>query len=239
MIAPLIRKLSAAGSLTDADQETLWRLSPRTRKVPARQDLTCEGDPPENVHLVLAGFACRYKILPRGKRIITALMVPGDFCDLHVAILDEMDHSIATLTPCEVVEIPRATIRDLTENHPRIAHALWWAMLVDEAVLREWLVGIAGREAPERLAHRLCELLLRLRAVGLAEADGYPLPFTQYTLAEMLGLTPVHVNRVLSEMRLNRLVVLKHRHLHIPDVARFQAFCNFNPNYLHQTPREK
>ena len=239
MINSLIRKLSAAGSLIEADHEILRRVSLRSQQIPARQDLTCEGDRPENVRVVLSGFACRYKVSPRGKRNIAALMVPGDFCDLHVAILDEMDHSIATLTPCTVVEISRATIRDLTENHPRITHALWWATLVDEAVLREWLFGLAEREAPERMAHLFCELLLRLQTVGMAKHDGYALPFTQIDLGEMLGMTSIHVNRVLREMRLANLIVLTRRYLQIPDVARLQAFCDFSPNYLHRTPRVK
>ncbi|MCJ2055011.1 Crp/Fnr family transcriptional regulator [Methylobacterium sp. J-048] len=239
MIDTLIRKLSIAGGLTEGDLKTLRRASLHSRQVPARQDLTTQEDRPENVHLVLSGFVCRYKILPRGQRHITALMVPGDFCDLHVAILDEMDHSIATLTPCTVVEISRSTIRDLTENHPRIAHTLWWATLVDEAVLREWLVGLAGREAAERMAHLFCELLLRLSVVGLAEKDGYALPFTQIDLADMLGLTPVHVNRVMKHLRSEGMIVLKKRRLEIPDVARLKAFCDFVPTYLHHTPRAK
>ncbi|MCJ2143890.1 Crp/Fnr family transcriptional regulator [Methylobacterium sp. E-066] len=239
MIETLIRKLSTAGGLTEADLVTLRRASLHSRPVPARRDLTSEEDRPDNVHLVLSGFVCRYKILPKGQRHITALMVPGDFCDLHVAILDEMDHSLGTMTPCTVVEIPRATIQDLTENHPRIAHALWWATLVDEAVLREWLVSLAGREAAERMAHLFCELLLRLRVVGLAEKDGYALPFTQIDLADMLGLTPVHVNRVMKHLRSEDLIVLKKRRLEIPDVARLKAFCDFVPTYLHHTPRAK
>ncbi len=237
MFDALIRKLDMAGSLTEADHQTVRHLSLRSRQVPARQDLTCEGDRPENVHLVLSGFACRYKVLPRGKRNITALMVPGDFCDLHVAILDERDHSIATMTPCMVVEIPRATIRDLTENHPRIAHAMWWATLVDEAILREWLISLAGREASRRIAHLFCELLLRLQAVGLAREDGYAIPFTQVDLADMLGLTPVHVNRVLRDLRSTGLIVLAQRRLRIPDVTRLKTYCEFNPNYLHRVPR--
>ena len=239
MLDTLIRKLSIAGGLTQADHKTLRQISLRSRQIPPNQDLTCEGDRPENVHLVLSGFACRYKVLTRGKRHITMLMVPGDFCDLHVAILDEMDHSIATMTPCTVVEIPRATIRDLTENHPHIAHALWWATLVDEAVLREWLVGIAGREAPERMAHLFCELQVRLQAVGLAKDDGYALPFTQIDLADMLGLTPIHVNRVLRDMRIRGLITLSRRYLQIPDVARLHDYCDFSPGYLHRTPRTK
>ncbi|MCJ2055905.1 Crp/Fnr family transcriptional regulator [Methylobacterium sp. J-048] len=239
MIHTLIRKLSTAGGLTEADEGTLRRVSLHSRQVPAHQDLTSEEDRPENVHLVLSGFVCRYKILAKGQRHITALMVPGDFCDLHVAILDEMDHSLGTITPCTVVEIPRTTIQDLTENHPRIAHALWWATLVDEAVLREWLVSLAKREAAERMAHLFCELLLRLSVVGLAEKNGYALPFTQLDLADMLGLTPVHVNRVIKYLRSEDLIVLKKRRLEIPDVARLKTFYDFVPTYLHHTPRAK
>lgn len=235
----LIRKLGAAGGLTEADHQTLKRVSLLSRQISARRDLTCEGDRPENVHLVLSGFVCRYKILPRGRRHITALMVPGDFCDLHVTILDEMDHSIGTMTPCTVVEISRTTIQDLTSNHPRIAHALWWATLVDEAVLRQWLVGLAGREAAERMAHLFCELLLRLRIVGLVKENGYALPFTQTDLADMLGLTPVHVNRVMQHLRSEDLIIIKRRHLWVPDTARLMTYCGFDPKYLHHASRQK
>ncbi|SFN03077.1 Crp/Fnr family transcriptional regulator [Methylobacterium pseudosasicola] len=239
MFDTLIRKLSQAGGLTEADHKTLRQVSLRSRQVPARRDLTSEEDRPENVHLVLSGFVCRYKILPKGQRHITALMVPGDFCDLHVAILDEMDHSIGTMTSCTVVEISRATIHDLTANHPRIAHALWWATLVDEAVLREWLVCLAGREASKRMAHLFCELLLRLSVVGLVKDDSYTVPFTQIDLADMLGLTPVHVNRVVQHLRSENLIVLRRHHVQIPDKARLMTYCDFIPNYLHRRPRVK
>ena len=234
---PLIRKLKAADSLTEEDQATLQRVCQRTRNVEARRDLTREGDRPENVHLVLDGFACRYKVKPDGHRHIMALLVPGDFCDLHVAILDHMDHSIATITPCTMVEIPRLTILDLTENYPGIARALWWATLVDEAVLREWLVNVGSRSANERLAHFACEMLLRLGNVGLADGDGYRLPLTQVDLADLLGMTSVHVNRTLQSLREADLIVLKSRRFHIPDVARLSAYCGFNPNYLHLRQR--
>ena len=230
---PLIRKLSAAGCLTYHDHAVLTEICSRPRSIAAGQDLIRIGDPPSDVHLVLSGLAYRYKILPDGHRPILAVMVPGDFCDLHVTILGQMDHSIATFTSCAVVDIPAATIRDLTENHPRLARALWWSTLVDEAILREWLVGMGRREAAERLAHLLCELLLRLQVAGIADEDGYDLPLTQIELADITGMTPVHVNRTLRELRSAELIVLKHRRLTIPDVARLKAFCSFDPIYLH------
>jgi CRP-like cAMP-binding protein len=233
----LIRKLDHAGGLTDADRVILLRACASPRLVAASQDLTCDGDRPENVHLILRGFAYRYKILPGGKRQITAVFIPGDFCDLHVAILHRMDHSIATLLPCEVVYLSRATIVDLTAGYPRIARALWWATLVDEAILRAWLVNMGQREASRQIAHLFCELHARLDAVGLAIHDeagtAFDMPLRQTDIADMLGMTAVHVNRMLQELREAELIALKHRRLQIPDLARLQAFCSFDPAYLH------
>jgi CRP-like cAMP-binding protein len=168
------------------------------------------------VHLILDGFACRYKLTDEGTRQIMAYLVPGDFCDLHVFILKEMDHSIATLSRCTVGDIPRDRILTLLER-PAIAKALWWATLVDEAVLREGLVNIGRREAAERIAHLVCELLLRLRAVGLANGGGFELPITQAELADIVGLSDVHVNRSLQALREAGLITLKGKHLVILD----------------------
>lgn len=135
------------------------------------------------------------------------------------------------------MDISAATVRELTENHPRIAHALRWATLVDEAVLREWMAGLGRREAAERMAHLFCELLLRLQQVGLADEDGCDLPISQADLADILGLTSVHVNRTLRHLREMNLVVLKRRRLNVIDVSRLRAFCDFDPAYLHLTAR--
>jgi CRP-like cAMP-binding protein len=187
---------------------------------------------------VISGFACRYKVLRNGSRQIVALLVPGDFCDLHVAILGTMDYSIATLSPCTIADLSRATVLDLTEQYPRIGRALWWATLVDEAVSREWLVNIGRREAPQRMAHLFCELLMRFQAVGLADGDSCPFPLTQVDLADALGLTPVHVNRTVQALRQAGLIVLQKRRLAIPDVDSLKMFCDFDPEYLHLVKRQ-
>ena len=237
MSNPLIRKLEVADGLTDEDRATLERLCDHAQQVAADKDLTCEGDRPENVHLVLDGFAARYKLLADGKRQIMAVLLPGDFCDLHVAILREMDHSIMTLTPCTIVTIPRATIIELTENHPRINRALWWSTLVDEGVLREWLVNLGQRQAEERMAHFFCEMLVRLQTVGLADESSYALPLTQAELGDIFGISSVHVNRALQDLRKADLIILKNRRLEIPDVDRLKAYSGFRPNYLHLSSR--
>lgn len=230
---PLTLKLEHGADLRDEDRRRLDALISRNRQVSAHEDLIREGEAPDDVHLVLDGLACRYKLLPNGRRQIVAFLVPGDFCDLHVAILSEMDHSIATVTPCTVVDVPRAAIDELTACHPRITRALWWATLVDEGTLREWLTNMGQRPADQRLAHLLCELLTRLQIVGRSSGNSYELPLTQVELGETLGLSTVHVNRTLQRLREEGLITLRGGILTIPDVGRLKQRAEFEPRYLH------
>jgi CRP-like cAMP-binding protein len=229
----LTRKLESFEPLSDQARWALNGLVIKVRQVGARQDLIQEGDKPENVLLILDGFACRYKVLPDGQRQIMALLVPGDFCDLNVFILDEMDHAIGTISTCQVVDIPRQAIDETATHHASIARAFWWCSLVDGAVLREWLVNIGGRLPAPRIAHLFCELLMRLEAVGRVTDNSYAFPLTQTEIAETMGLSDVHVNRTLGDLRALGLIHLKQRVLTILDVERLKAFCDFTPNYLH------
>jgi CRP-like cAMP-binding protein len=228
----LALKLQATGELSDEDRRLLDEIVRNVREVPARTDLITEGDRPDNVHLVLDGFACRYKLTESGERHIVAYLVPGDFCDLHVAILGEMDHSIATLSHSRTVEIPQNEV-DRMLHRPGLAKALWWSTLVDEAVLREWLVNMGTRDAARSLAHLFSELLVRLRAVGLAEGNSYEFPVTQEELAQTAGLSTVHVNRSLQTLRAEGLLEFECKRATVRDPARLFECCGFNPNYLH------
>ena len=228
----LTRKLELFGPLPPADRSLLDDVIRRPQWVDAHQDILREGDAPDDVHLVLEGFACRYKLLPDRSRSIIAYLVPGDFCDLNGFILKAMDHTIATLSACRIVRIPHERTRELAER-PAIARALWWTTLVDEATLREWLVNIGKRRADVRTAHLLCELHLRLTSVGLADGGEFALPLTQADLADTMGMSPVHLNRSLQALRSRDLVIFKSRQLVIPDIDRLRKIGQFNPNYLH------
>ena len=229
----LCRKLAHFTALSDDDRARLRRISQPVQSVAAHVDLIHEGDNPSDVFLIVEGFACRYKITEDGKRQIMAYLIPGDFCDLHVFVLKAMDHSIGTLSPSKVVRIPAADILSLLEV-PSLARGLMCCSLVDSAVLREWLVNLGQRAGEERLAHLFCELLLRMRAVGLTPSgDGYMLPITQNELADTMGMTGVHMNRVLQSLRRQTLIALSQKAIVIPDVDRLNAFAGFNPNYLH------
>ncbi len=192
-----------------------------------------EGDEPRYVHLVLDGWACRYKQLPDGKRQIVALFVPGDFCDVNVYILRQMDHSIGAITRLKVATITPEEMNALTAERPRITQALWWHELVAAAVQREWTLNLGQRSAYERLAHMLLELYLRLEAVGRARDGRCDFPLTQNDLADATGLTAVHVNRMLQKLRRDGLIELERKQLQILDIPRMMDASKFKPNYLH------
>lgn len=230
---PLIAKLRNFAPLPDDDAAKVERLCADVRSYRARQDLIKEGDRPEVVFLLIEGWACRYKILPDGRRQIMAYLVPGDLCDVHAFILKHMDHSMGLLSDAKVAVIPRQKLLDLLEESPALTRALWWSTLTDEAVLREWLVNMGQRDAYDRIAHLLAELWLRLRMVGMTAGGAFELPVTQADLGDTLGLTSVHVNRMLQRLRLEGLIDLSRGRLHIPDVPKLMAVTRFEPNYLH------
>ncbi|MCK1283883.1 Crp/Fnr family transcriptional regulator [Bradyrhizobium sp. 44] len=236
-LEPFIRKLEIGAELSAEDRQKLSQLTFQTKAIGSHEDVIKEGDRPDHVHLVLSGFACRYKVLPGGDRQILAWLVPGDMCDLHISILGEMDHTIGTLSPCQMAFIPRDIIEELTLAGGTICRALWWATLVDEAILREWLVGLGRRTADRRMAHLFCELNLRLLSVGAATRDSFDLPATQDELGDTLGLSTVHVNRTLQHLREDKFLTLTSKRLTILDRLRLEEFAEFDPNYLHLDKR--
>jgi CRP-like cAMP-binding protein len=228
-----IRKLESFEALDADDRAWLVSISSRTKEVDADQDLISEGENPENVLLILDGFAMRYKVTSAGRRQIFAYLIAGDFCDLHVAVLKTMDHSIGTLSTCRVAYLPPSTIIEMTERRPSLTRALWICSLVDGATLREWLVNLGQRSAPHRISHLFCELHERLKAVGLTDDGSFELPLTQSELSDTMGLSVVHVNRSLKELREAGLVSLRNGRIVIPNVRRLKDYSDFDPAYLH------
>lgn len=231
---PLVRKLNRFLPLDEEEVALVESLSRNPKTLPAHRDLIREGGKPEHVFLLMKGWAYRYKLLPNGQRQILAYLIPGDLCDIHIFLFDEMDHSIGLLSEAEVVAIPAGEMMDVMNRFPRIERALWWATLVDEATLREWLLNVGQRDAYERLSHLFCELAVRMETVGLVDDDGsFALPLTQTELADTTGLTSVHVNRTLQRMRRDKLITLGQQRLRILDRSRLRQVAGFNPNYLH------
>ncbi len=231
---PLIRKLEQFVRLSPDDRSILTRASSeRVRRFAPRVDISREGDRPKDVHLILSGWACRYKQLEDGRRQIVSFFLPGDMCDLNVFILKEMDHSIGTISDVTIADLSREFFDEIGAGYPRIATALWWETLVNAAIQREWTMNLGQRTASERMAHLLCEIFFRLRLAGLTDVNSCEFPLTQADLAEATGLSKVHVNRTLQELRGAKLVVLKGKALTVPNVERLMSAGLFNANYLH------
>jgi CRP-like cAMP-binding protein len=230
----LIRKLEQFVRLSPADRAILVRVAAeRVRNFGSRIDIMREGDKPKDVHLILSGWACRYKQLEDGRRQVVSFFLPGDICDLNVFILTEMDHSIGTITPVTIADLPREFFDEIGAGHPRIATAFWWESLVNASIQREWTMNLGQRTASERIAHMLCEIFFRLRLAGLTHGETCDFPLTQSDLADATGLSKVHVNRTLQELRSASLIVLKGKTLVVPDLERLMSAGLFNPNYLH------
>ena len=231
---PIILKIEQFTRLSAEEKQALnLATAEGIRHVGPRGDIVREGDRPQALNLILSGWACRYKHLEDGRRQIISFCLPGDICDSPVFIFRQMDHSIGSLTPVTFAQIPRRRLEEIMARHPRIMQAFWWDTLVNAAIQREWIVSLGQRDALERMAHLMCEVFLRLRAVGLAEGNSCDLPLTQAGLADAMGLSVVHVNRTLQELRSTKLIALKGRTLTIPDLRALQNAAQFNPHYLH------
>lgn len=208
-------------------------LSLPVRSVNVRRDLIREGEAPRGVLLIVSGWACRYKMLEDGRRQIVSFLVPGDMCDLHNAVLARMDHSIGAITAVRYVSVSNDALHQLSTDHPRVGEALWWQMLVNVATQREWTINIGQRSAEERIGSLFCELMLRLRAVGLASKTSFDLPLTQNDIAEATGLTSVHVNRMMQQLRASGLISLTGKVMTIPDFSKLKVASLFAADYLH------
>lgn len=232
MTCALVRKLTAYVDLTLEEMSVLENASLQTRGVHAHGDIIKEGDTPGYVHLVTSGLACRYKLFSDGRRQIVAFLIPGDFCDFNVFMLSVMDHSIAAISPVQMVCLAREQVVDLM-RYPGIRQAFWLATLVDEAILREWVTNLGQRSAEHRLAHLFCEMFLRMKTVGLTNGLEFELPVTQAELGDTLGLSTVHVNRSLQSLKAAEVLTFKGRKIVIKDVARLKKISSFHDNYLH------
>jgi CRP-like cAMP-binding protein len=231
---PWTMKMEQFTRFSDEERQTLDRLiSDRQRQVQPGEDIITEGDHSPDCHIVLSGLASRYKLLPDGGRQIMAFLLPGDLCDAEIFILKEMDHSVAAMSPTTVALISGDKMKELLSGQGCIAQALWWGTLTDLAVLRERVVDHGRRDAYERIAHLLYEMLVRYRMVGMTTDETLEFPITQADLADATGLTPMHVSRMLQKLRQENLISLKAKTLTILDPERLKEIAGFNSNYLH------
>jgi len=234
-----IRKTERRDRLTAEEQAALKQAVSQVVELPARKILAREKAEQTNSTVLLDGFVCRYKDLPDGQRQILGINVPGDFFDLHSFMLKHLDHNIAAISSIRIAVVPHERLRAITETFPHLARMLWFNTLLDGAAHREWILSVGRRSAIARLSHLFCELLVRLEVVGLAEGSGYALPITQVDLADSTGLTPVHVNRMLRQLRDMSVLSFRDGRVVIHDLDRLYQVAAFDPDYLYldQRPR--
>lgn len=234
MIEALINKLENYLALSDADKQQLVNAVDRVEDIKPDQDIICVNEKPEYVHLILDGWACRYKLLEDGQRAIVAYLIPGDLCDIHIAMLDHMDHSVCSLTPLKIAYLSRNKVEEVFHNNTTLARAFFWSALIEESIMREWFANVTSRPADKRLAHMFCEIMMRYRAAGLTDRhDCIDFPLTQNELADAAGLSVVHTNRVLQRLRKEGMITFAHKRLEITDWERLKTFGDFDPRYMH------
>jgi len=232
MLENLVRRLDSFSALSEPEKQTVRSLFSAGRRVSAGEDVVCEDEVSNSVSLIPEGLACSFRTMPDGRRQIMGFLLPGDLIDLDGYMVGHMDHSVGALTPCKLAAVPHQRLHDALEQHAGLVRALWAATLAEGCVTREWLVGLGRRSAYSRIAHLLCEVVARMKTLGLTDGSVCDLPLTQQELADSLGLSLVHVNRVLQRLRASGLVSLGRGSLQVHDWKGLQQAGEFNPSYL-------
>lgn len=228
----LVHKLRIRDEVTDAEAQILRDAVDRVEDVSAGRTLVVPGAPLSESMLIVSGYVARYKDLSDGQRQITDIQIAGDFTDLHGFVLKRLEHHIGALTPVCAAFVPHAALTRISEEQPHLLRMLWMSTLIDAAVQRERLLSIGRRSALARIAHLFCELFVRLELVKRTDGNTFPFPATQLDVADAAGLTSVHVNRMLRELRDEGLMTFRNGMVEIHDLARLKKVAEFDPTYL-------
>jgi CRP-like cAMP-binding protein len=229
---PLIKALARRDEVSAAERRLIENLPKRIKSFRKGEELVQEHSRPAESCLVMHGFAAREVYLRDGKRQITAVHIPGDFVDLHAFLLKQMDHSVVALSECQAAFVPHQDLLRVVDEAPHLGRLLWLSTVIDGAIQRAWIACIGRRSSTAHFGHLICELYLRLNAVGLAEKSTFQFPVTQEELADILGLSLVHVNRTLRELRSAGLITWKGSTIEILDFDGLATLSDFDPSYL-------
>ncbi len=233
--SPLTRKLMAFVALSAKEVDVLDQLHQRRRSFVAGRDMVHQGQVAQAAYILAAGWVCSYKLQPDGTRQIIDFQIPGDFLGLRSVLLRTSDHSFEPIVDILAAEVPKRDLLDAFSQTPRLATAVLWAASRDEAMVVEHLVRLGRRDADQRVAHFLLELASRLALVGMGTKAGFACPLTQYHLADALGLSSVHVNRVLRKLRQENMVTFKNGQVRFINIDALIKLADFDPAYLDQT----
>jgi CRP-like cAMP-binding protein len=233
VIDPFLRSLALRDHyLSEDDAKVLSEAISRVAVVGSNEDMVRKDEVLSHSTLILEGWASRYIRLADGRRQILALHIAGAFIDLHSFLLKRMDHSVASITKCKVALFPHAALRRVTEDKAHLTRLLWLSTMVDAAIQRQWLFSTGQRLATERAAHLICELSTRLSLVGVDGPDTFNCPLTQRELGDVLGISNIHANRILQQLRSQGLIAWQDQRVEILDWRGLADLAEFDPTYL-------
>jgi CRP-like cAMP-binding protein len=227
-----LRKLDVRDRMSAEERDLIEALPRREMVLQKNDDLVRQGSRPRESCLMLEGFAARLHILENGKQQISGIYVPGDFVDLHSLLLKVMDHSVVALGPCRAAYVPHDSLQAITDRAPHLTRLLWLSTLIDAAILRAWVVSSARRTSLQRFAHFLCELYTRLEVVGLVQKNTFRFPASQADVGDILGLSTVHVNRTLQELRATGCVAWRREGITVSNFDQLSRIADFDALYL-------
>lgn len=233
MIEAHLKKIRQRDEISAEEEAAIRGAIGEVREIPPDRIVIPHGKELTDSTLLIDGWLARAKQMADGQRQVSEIHLPGDFADLHSFTLKRLEHDIVSLTPVRIALVPHDRLRAITERFPHLTRIYWFMTNLDAAIHREWAVSLGRRSALERMAHLFCELRVRLDVVGLTDGDSYHFPLTQHELSECLGLTPVHINRTLQELRRRDLIHLESRRVTILDFGGLSALAEFDPSYLY------
>lgn len=228
-----VRKLLQRSVLNEKERQAILSLSGREIVIDPHRDIVSPGQLTDSSCLIVSGMAARFGQLRDGHRQITAIHIPGDMCDLYSLMLPKVEWAVQALSaPVTIVKVPHSELRNLAHEYPAVAEAFWRDCVADGAVLSQWLVNVGRRDARVRTAHLFCELGIRMEKAGLGSRVSFELPVVQSQLADALGMTPVHMNRIMRALRAEGLIVVRGRRIEIPNWAAITNAAGFDDGYL-------
>jgi len=234
--AALVQRLRISSGISDEDVSEILALPISVKQYAAERSVVSDGQRATDCCLIAEGFCVRSKTIADGRRQILSIHIPGEIPDLMSLFLPVMDHDLVTLTPCTLGFISHEALRKLHFRRPNVAEIFWRDTLIDAAMFREWIVNVGQRPAPARLAHVMAELRERLKIIGRAQTNSFDMPLTQEQIGEAIGITAVHANRVIRQLREDGVVDLHRGRVTVLNEAKFQELADFDNRYLHQSP---
>lgn len=236
---PIVRKLGLFTKLDPQIIRAVDSVLSGALEFMAGTDIARQGEQPTAVYFLLDGFACRHRLLDNGRRQILSFLLPGDACKLGVSLLEHRDHTLLAMSNCRVARASDEDLQHLSDRYPSLREALQWAALVEESIAREWIASVGQRSGTQRMAHLFCEHYHRMKALDLADGNDCFFPISQNDLADALGLSSVHVNRTLQDLRSLRLLVFADKRLRILDLPKLEQIAAFDAAYLHLKARPR